>query len=177
MIINLSQDPDCLRVLALLTSTICNGLLPSQAMDLLKCSRLIAQAKPTDPRSHRPIAIGEVFLRMATSYLCSDLTPEIARILSPLNYGVGISGGCEIVSHRLHDALRRGHAVLKCDISNAFNTMHRAAMLSALYSHRSLQKLWPLASACYGSPPPSLYKVPMASTGSHPLEASARAAF
>ena len=65
---------------------------------LLLASRLIALEKPQE--GVRPIAIGEVFLRLSS--ICALSTAEdAADLLMPLQIGVGISGGAEIPGHSL----------------------------------------------------------------------------
>jgi hypothetical protein len=67
-------------------------------------ARLLPLAKPNG-RGVRPIAIGEVWCRLAA--LCAlAACPNAGRSLAPLQLAVGISGSSQIVGH----ALRTGMA-------------------------------------------------------------------
>ena len=60
--------------------------------DSLLDSRLIALSKPGCPGSIRPIAVGEVWLRLASLCAIAKVSP-VAAALAPHQLGVGVSGG------------------------------------------------------------------------------------
>ena len=105
--------------------------------------------------SVRPIAIGEIFYRIA-AYRGQLVVQKVAQsILQPIQLGVGVSGGCESIVHNLQHALELGDhpvAALAIDFKNAFNCVSRKSMLEALYSHPQLQYIWRLVDFAYSVP-------------------------
>ena len=103
----------------------------------------------------RPIAIGEVFKRIAAKCLVARFQSEEAQGLAPLQVGVGIPGAAEAIIHKLHQWHRQaksGHGFLAIDFSNAFNTVDRNAMLEAIA--RRCPRFLPYAWFCYGGGTP-----------------------
>ena len=60
-------------------------------------SRLIALSKPDD--GIRPIAIGEAWFRLLSRAVAFQLARSAAPNLLPLQCGIGVEGGAEIVCH------------------------------------------------------------------------------
>jgi len=59
----------------------------------------------------------------------------LAGYRQPTQLGVGTPGGCEAAVHatrRFMESMPDGHCVVKLDFSNAFNSLHRDAMLEAV---------------------------------------------
>jgi hypothetical protein len=106
-------------------------------------SSFIGKAKPDG--GARPIAIGEVFDRLAV--LCALATlPAAGEALAQLQLSVGVSGGCKAVAHAvgagmLADCVR---VTLSLDTKNAFN------MLAAAAEH--VPCMLPIAQWAYGAP-------------------------
>jgi len=101
MIRLLADDQDCRRGLLTLTADLCNGNIPPEAQHLLRLSILVPLDKsggdgpdPRDPKV-RPVAMGEVFLRMAAIYVCDSIRDELAKVLQPINFAVGVQGGSQ----------------------------------------------------------------------------------
>jgi hypothetical protein len=83
----------------------------------------------------RPIAIGYVWRRMAAKCANAHATATLADYLQPTQLGVGTPGGCEAAVHttrRFTESMPSDHCVVKLDFSNAFNSLHRDAMLAAV---------------------------------------------
>ena len=110
----------------------------------------------------RPIAVGEVITRLMNRALAADLGAVIGKKMAPLQWGVGVRGGAEVVSPRVqlaHDAIltaldgrpedgaagagtaehqERGQeeadplTIWSTDIANAFNELRRRATSDAL---------------------------------------------
>lgn len=102
----------------------------------------------------RPIAVGEIFYRIAAAIAVSRVLPKAKCLLSPYQYGVGNAEGCQRIIHTLQHELVRGsrrQAVLKVDITNAFNTVDRHLLLSSLYNTPSLRPLWRMAQFAYAT--------------------------
>ena len=102
--------------------------------------------------SLRPIAIGETFRRL-TSKVAVDLITERAReIFEPLQLGVKTPNGCEAIIHAARQWFSRnssdpGKVAILVDVSNAFNTIHRAAVLRAVHVHFPFLSPW--VDCCY----------------------------
>jgi hypothetical protein len=111
-------------------------------------SRLLPLAKPNG-RGVRPIAIGEVWYRLAA--LCAlAACPNAGRSLAPLQLAVGISGGSQIVGHALRAGMAAdpGCITVQVDWRNAFNTVRRDRMLAAVTQRCST--LLPMVAWAYG---------------------------
>jgi hypothetical protein len=150
----LTADEDCLTGLAMLIQDITNGTLPDSTKPFLLPSNLIGIDKNSGA-SVRPIAIGEVFYRIA-AYRGQLYVQHVAKdLLQPIQLGVATSGGCEAVVHNLQHVLEQNHqpvAALAIDFKNAFNSVSRKAMLETLYSHPRLQYIWRLVDFAYSTP-------------------------
>ena len=84
---------------------------------------------------------------------------NIKSVFEGLNYGVGCSGGVEVVAHSLRDTLQR-HAesdlgLLKIDFSNAFNQVSRSAFIQATCHEFPRLANW--TNWCYGEETMLLY--------------------
>ena len=110
-------------------------------------SRLVALRKPNN--SIRPIAVGDVWLRLLGKVVAKKLSKDMGEILAPHNLGVGIPGGAEIAVHAasLYARLLRERAsgqltlddeeddpwcLIALDFKNAFNTLGRRAIYEAI---------------------------------------------
>ena len=95
-----TQAGNCCALLGVINVMI-RGDLP-HVPELLD-SRLIGLEKPGG-RGLRPIAIGEVFFRLAG--LCAMAArPGAGRALAPLQLGVGVKGGSQIIGHALSSGI------------------------------------------------------------------------
>ena len=149
----LTDNEECLKGLAALISDITNGDLPAEAKPFILSSQLIATPKPSG--GLRPIAIGEVFYKLATLRAQQLTSPVAAELLQPIQLGVGVSGGCEIAIHTLQHALTQPSepfAALSIDFRNAFNERSRADILSLLFKEKSLEQIWKLCHFAYSEP-------------------------
>ena len=131
---------------------IANGAIvdPEIRAQLLACV-LVALYKPNG--SIRPIAMGEVFVKIAAHYcvdVCTASTPY-RSFFPTIQEGVGIPGGCEKVVHSIR-AARKAHGpdaiVITVDTANAFNTRRRIDIWNALCAHAGVQ---PARPRCAGS--------------------------
>ena len=150
----LTEDEDCFTGLAMLLQDITNGTLPDSIKPFLLPSNLIGLDKNSGA-SVRPIAIGEIFYRIA-AYRGQLYVQQAAKdLLQPIQLGVGVSGGCESIVHNLQHALEQTDqplAALPIDFKNAFNSVSRKTMLETLYSHPGLQYIWRLVDFAYSAP-------------------------
>ena len=157
MIKILLDDAPCRQGLIILTTDICNGAIPRAAQNMLRLSKLIPLDKsgpegqdPDNPQT-RPIAIGEVFLRLAAIYVCSALKEELATALLPINFAVGASGGSAVAVLLLRSLRRTGGNIMSCDFANAFNNVSRTKIFEALLGEPKLAGLLPLTYWLYGT--------------------------
>ena len=109
-------------------------------------SRLIALDKGNG--KVRPIAVGEVFTRLAGKLALSQF--PLSSFLSPKQFGVESAGGTEPILHGLAATQASYEEMVLVDVSNAFNTLKREAMDSFLVQH--MPSLIPLYSLLYHSP-------------------------
>ena len=154
MLAILVQSDICrLGVVALLKDII-NGELPKDARQLLLASRLVALTKPNSD-GFRPIAVGEVFYRLAAIVAVKRVSNEAAELLKPHQYGIGVAAGAEKILHSLQHELTdtdKRLALLQLDITNAFNSCDRARVLGELYALPDLQPLFRIADFAYSQP-------------------------
>ena len=154
MLALLVQSDICrLGVIALLRDIV-NGELPDDARQLLLASRLVALTKPNSD-GYRPIAVGELFYRLAAIVAVRRVSTAAARLLAPHQYGMGVAAGAEKIIHSLQHELAdtdKRQAMLQLDMSNAFNSCDRARLLRELYGLPDLQPLFRIADFAYNQP-------------------------
>ena len=83
----------------------------------------------------RPIAVDYTWMRVAAKCTSAFATAAFNDYFMPLQLGVSFSSGCEAAIHAtrcLMEMMPEGHVVAKLDFSNAFNSLHRDAMLGAI---------------------------------------------
>ena len=154
MLAILVQSDICRLGLIALFEDIINGELPSEARELLLTSRLVALAKPNSD-GLRPIAVGELFYRLAAIVAVRRVSKQAAELLAPHQYGLGVAAGAEKIVHSLQHELTdkdKRLALLQLDIANAFNSCDRARLLAQLYELPDLQPLYRLADFAYARP-------------------------
>ena len=145
-------DSDCLLGLVGIVEDIVNGDFDDSARDLLLTSSLIASQK--DSGGLRPIAIGEVFYRLACHYVLRMVRPIVPSLLEPFQLAHS-PGGSERALHVLQAALEQGPedtALFSVDFSNAFNKLRRDVMLNRTFSEVRLSPIWKLVHWAYKSP-------------------------
>ena len=153
MLALLARSSVCRLGVTALLRDIINGALDDDARQLLLASRLVALTKPGG--GHRPIAVGEMFYRLAAIVAVRRVSGKAAELLSPHQYGIGVPGGAEKIVHSLqHELTDRDKrlAMLQLDIANAFNTCDRARLLSELYELPDLQSVYRIADFAYTQP-------------------------
>jgi hypothetical protein len=151
----LVNNSTCMDGLACLFQDILNNELPASIRPHLLACRLIASNKPNGSKGIRPIAIGELFYRVAATLAVRQVAEKAVRLLQPQQFGVGLSSGCERIIHALQHQLadtKCRRAALQIDISNAFNTCNRALLLDKLYNTPELQPIWRICHFAYSSP-------------------------
>ena len=86
-----------LCVLCDLINLLCGGNVPPDVVPHLCGASLLPCTKKNG--GLRPIAVGEVLRRLISKCISSAVQNEASRILSPLQLGVGVPGGCEAIVH------------------------------------------------------------------------------
>jgi Reverse transcriptase (RNA-dependent DNA polymerase) len=142
---------DAFEAVRRLVNLILSGELPYLA-ELLD-STLIAFKKPGG--GIRPIAIGEVFYRLAALSGMAAV-PDVGRSLAPLQLAVGTRGGAQTMGHAVGAAMDadQNDVVVQIDFENAHNTLLRSELLKAIakrctallpffaWAYRQHSRLW-----------------------------------
>jgi hypothetical protein len=150
---SLVESHICRAGIAAVLKDIVNGTIPEQARQYVLASRLFGITKPDN--GARPIAVGELFYKLAGVLAVRNVTAAAATLLAPHQYGVGVASGCEGMVHAMQHTLtdptskRMG---LKVDISNAFNSCDRAELLRKVYAIPQLAPLYRMADFAYSVP-------------------------
>ena len=154
-------DPACLEMVTAIVNELLAGELDPEVAVAVKASRLIPIVKDYVLKDGvysdvewRPVACGEVLLKLAAIINFSMVKDALTAILRPVQRGVGVAGGCESAVHSVQAwlELNPGHIALKTDFENAFNTMSRALMLQKLLACKALDRIWRLAHFAYSTP-------------------------
>jgi hypothetical protein len=163
----LADDPYCVEALGVLLQCIVNNTLPDTVRKLLTTCILVSLDKGNGGR--RPVAMGELFARMAGRYVLALVTDKAKAALSPYQYGVGNPDGCAQIVHSIRHLLcqentegvntsprvaipstRRPLACLSIDMKNAFNSLNRRVMLETVYANDGLRACWNMVAFGYG---------------------------
>jgi hypothetical protein len=144
----LVNDKVCIDSLVIILHAIAHGQLPDDVRSILTRGRLVILAKPNG--GLRPITVPEPLLMLA-EHICLEPCQEyLDSILQPLQLGVGAPSGVDTAAHLMQQVVdsgtrERSTAVILIDITNAYGTISRRAMLQALYKHSKLRSLWHIA--------------------------------
>jgi hypothetical protein len=175
----LAADTACVSAMAVLISHIVNDQLPATVRSLLNTCVLVSLEK--DGGGRRPVAMGDMFYRMAARFALSLVLEPAQRALRPHQFAVGVEDGCtQVVQSLQHllclppapapalppprhqfafsrprpaqpapDPTPRPLACLSLDVTNAFNSIDRAALLRAVYGNVELAACWRMVSFGY----------------------------
>ena len=103
MIAVLADSQTCMEGLRCILQDISGGHVPLAVRPHVTATRLIAPAKPNN--TPRPIAMAELFYRMAAVRAVRSVMHVAAQLLGPHQYGVGVSAGCEHIVHCMQHSL------------------------------------------------------------------------
>ncbi len=139
-----------LRDLTDVLQHIVRGRVPREVVPWLTTSRLIPLMKASG--GVRPVAVGEVLLRLAARCSLAVVKPQLVEYLGEgyLQVGAGIPGGSESQLLRIESALEGDpdSVVVALDLSNAFNSVSRTEMLRQVQIHAG--PLLPQVAMSYG---------------------------
>ena len=111
---------------------LCNTITPWEDISALVACRLIALNKCPGVR---PIGIGETLRRIIGKTICLATRIDATMVCGSDQLCAGLSSGIEGAIHAMnplfsaHNNLDSGWGVLMVDVSNAFNSLNRTAML------------------------------------------------
>ena len=147
------EEEDTVRGLPLspLLHLLVNGRVPEAVAAALCSSHLLALAKPNS--GVRPIAIGEVWMRLASRSVMLHYRDDFQELLAPLQLGVAVPGGSEAVVLGIRAALEAhpDWVLLSMDLTNAFNSVDRARVFEALQTGGpAMRSLIPFVRMQYG---------------------------
>ena len=150
-----AEDSECLQALTRFVGDIMSGRVPPEVMAVWASARLLALTKVNG--KPRPIAVGEVFRRLAAKCAVRHCARALAARLRPTQRGVGVCGGVEHLAHAITVMLetRPDWCVLSVDIKNAFNSISRESILRETLAH--LPGVVDLVFGCYGGQTPLLW--------------------
>jgi hypothetical protein len=134
------------------------GKLPPALAPALTLSPLTALLKRGG--GLRPIAIGEIWRRLASRVAVAHSRGAATDYFFPAQLGVGVREGVPTTVHAAQAVIRRhgddqGLAMLKVDFANAFNTVNRAAVIREVREHFPSLSRW--VESCYRGPNPLMF--------------------
>eukprot|EP01034_Spumella_vulgaris_P028088 gene28088-34890_t len=137
-----------LKPLTDLVNLAIQGDLPEWYFKFIASANLVALSKGQSG-DVRPIAMGSVWRKIISRCLLAFYKTEIATQFSLYQYGVGTTAGCEVVMARVEALLMRNptFVLLKTDFQNAFNSIHRKAVLDAVA--RQFPGMLPFVASVY----------------------------
>ena len=138
------------RLITEVVNLLLQGEVPESVRPFVCGASIMALRKPNG--TLRPIAVGET-LRRITGKVAVELISERAlALLEPVQLGVKTPNCCEAIVHATRQWFHRHRSVptktaVSVDISNAFNTVNRSAVLRSVRTH--FPSLAPWVDCCY----------------------------
>ena len=104
----------------------------------------------------RPIAVEEVLRHLTSKCIFRSVCSDAHNILTPLQVGVGVPGGCEAIVHAVSQVQEgvtppEERWTLLLDFSNAFNNIEREHMFQEVRARIPSMAAW--MECCYGVRP------------------------
>ena len=87
------------------------------------------------------MAVGETLQRLVAKCLAFKVAEEAAAFLTPLQFGVGVRGGCEAIVHAARETLQDSSIpqderfCLLVDFENGFNQGNQTKILQEVRTH------------------------------------------
>ena len=148
---NPNQRQRFFSALTNLVNTMNRGKIPSELSPFLFAATLHAANKKQG--GVRPIAIGDVFVRLTSKCLAVLIADDAVSIFSPYQLGIKVRGGCEAVIHATSATISsqspiEDRFVLQVDLENAYNNIDRTHFLAETRKRFPALSSW--AEASYG---------------------------
>ncbi len=141
-----------LTSLTSLTSIILNGAVPAIICPYLYGATLTALQKLCG--GIRPIAVGNIWRRMAAKLACRRVASTLWNTFQPNQLGVGIKNGAEAGAHAARLFYNSEHEsikiFLKIDVKNAFNEVRRDIVLQEV--KKQIPEIFKFVEQCYKLP-------------------------
>jgi hypothetical protein len=124
------------RVITSMISDIANKRVCPNTIKMLTRSFGIPIPKPN--RGVRPLALGELFVKIASKIVLESEMETIKEYFGDIQLGIGAEKGCERISHDIAriKKLHPEFAIATIDATNAFNSPGRPAMALEVYHPR-----------------------------------------
>jgi hypothetical protein len=154
LLLPLLDDDICLEGITLLVQLITNNALDDHSRRLLTSSILLGAAKK-DPTSIRPLAMGELFLRLAAFYVLELDKASHPAIFDSIQLALGSPSGSERAMQRIQGAIEASpeeHITIHVDCINAYNVLDRKTMLASVYGDKRIFNSWSTFTFTYGIP-------------------------
>ncbi|XP_029655705.1 uncharacterized protein LOC115229508 [Octopus sinensis] len=141
-----------LKKIVELSNKILSGDLCSFARELIFSSCLTALKKADG--GVRPIAIGNIFRRIASKIASKAGSGELLSYFVPTQLGVGVRGGAEAGIHALREFVFSStdsqRILAKIDLKNAFNSVRSDCILEACA--KKIPHILPIVNLAYSKP-------------------------
>ena len=124
-----------------------NGELPDQMMKFMMGARMVPLDKGGPDGGVRPVAVGELFVKMAAVGALTTVVREAALFLAKEGQvGVSTKGGLDYIIHSVHAALLTDEEMVAAliDIENAYGTISRKLIRDYMLTCDIKDKLAPL---------------------------------
>jgi hypothetical protein len=118
--------PDILDHVAWLCAEICNDQFDERGYNMLRCGRCVPIPKPDG--GIRPITLSCFFVKLAGSLVWSDFGYRDFEN----QFAIACPDGATRVVHQVRQERKNGMAIIKIDVSNAFNSARRSEMIKEL---------------------------------------------
>lgn len=157
-----SQDAQVITGLRMLVKDLCNGVFTGATQQRLLACTLQPVSKDGSDSNVRPIAMGEVMVKLAAHYSMSLIEERLGELFPRIQFGVKHAGGSECASHLIRATLTHSATVhadtiaLTTDFMNAFNSANRAQMWSTLLGDPRTEPIWRMFHWAYSVASPLL---------------------
>ena len=137
---------------------IITNILPNSMREILTGATLKLFSKPGAPAGHhstyRPIAMGEVFLKLAGLLALERVREHLPTVFQGLQFGAQYTQGCEHIVYEVRDHFRDrpDEVIVAADLENAFNSISRSAIFRAIRGNPKLLPLEGITLFGYGKP-------------------------
>lgn len=137
----LATNEACLDRLAAILSLLLQANLPEPFLALISSGSLTALSK--DNGGVRPIITRSTWLRLLSKCIVRREQPALSRALAPVQCGVGMPGGSELIVHSVRLLLEKNPSwtLTTVDAANAFGTVSRSAIRTQLLASEAPHEL------------------------------------